>query len=403
MLIAILFWLGVAGLVASTGFLLLTAVAVFRFRSAPEEAPNPSAPLVALFKPLCGLEPGLEENLESFFRQDYPRYEIVFGTVDASDPALRVVQTVRRRHPGVQVQIVYSGPPDRPNAKVSTLERMYAATAADYLIISDSDTRVNQHYIRSVLQPLLDPRVGVVTCPYRGVPTGGLWSRLEALGMSVEMTSGVLVANLLEGMRFALGPTMAVRRDALQSIGGMGSLGEYCADDYVLGNRAFHAGWQVVLSHHVIEHIVIGRSFRDSMHHQVRWMKSTRFSRGLGHLGSVLTFSMPFGLLAMAAALASGNLWLAAGMFGWAFFNRMALSVLTGWGVVRDPRALWFCWLYPLRDFIGFCTWCASYFGNTVVWRQQRYRVHEGGKITPLGPLAGAPAKSETVAVDRLA
>ncbi len=141
----------------------------------------------------------------------------------------------------------------------------------------------------------------MVTCLYRGRPTGGIWSKLEALGMSVEMTSGAIVANLLEGMKFALGPTMAIRRDALDAVGGFEPLADYCADDYVLGREVAESGRQVVMSQHVIDHVVINRSFAESMRHQIRWMKSTRFSRCAGHAGTALTFAMPFGILGLVA------------------------------------------------------------------------------------------------------
>ena len=176
--------------------------------------------------------------------------------------------------------------------------------------------------------PLLQPGNGMVTCLYRGVPTGGLWSKLEALGMSVEMTSGAIVANLLEGMKFALGPTMAVRRDALDAVGGFEPLADYCADDYVLGREIAESGRQVVMSQHVIDHVVINRSFANSMRHQIRWMKSTRFSRRAGHAGTVLTFAMPFGLLGLVAAGALHHWALGIGLFAAAYLNRVLMASL---------------------------------------------------------------------------
>ena len=230
--------------------------------------------------------------------------------------------------------MVVTGEPWHPNAKVCSLVKMYARAAHDYLIISDSDVKVGPNYIADVVQPLLDPNNGMVTCLYRGLPTGGLWSKLEALGMSVEMTSGALVANLLEGMKFALGPTMAIRRDALDAVGGFEPLADYCADDYVLGRNVAESGRQVVMSHHVIDHVVINRSFSCSMRHQIRWTKSTRYSRHAGHAGTVLTFAMPFGVLGLLAAGALHHWALGAGMFLAAYLNRAAMSMVSGWGVV---------------------------------------------------------------------
>jgi ceramide glucosyltransferase len=410
MMIAALFlWFAIAGLVSSTGFLLLLAVAVVRFRGRPRRAtPASKLPPVSVLKPLSGLEPGLEENLESFFRQDYPQFEIIFGARNAKDPALSVVQAVRQRYQQVPVKIVLSGEPDRPNAKVCSLQKMYVQASHDYLVISDSDVRVQPNYLREVTSPLCDSKVGLVTCLYRGLPTGGCWSQLEALGMSVEMTSGVVVADRLEGMRFALGPTMAIRRDVLEAVGGFAALADHCADDYLLGNKVYQAGYGVALSDHVIDHVACHRSFQGSLQHQLRWMKSTRFSRPKGHIGTVLTFAMPFGLLGAAAGWAAGRPLLGLGLLAAAVLNRMIMAVVAGWGVVRDRRSLTGCWLYPLRDLLGFFVWQASFLGRTIVWRGERYRLEYGGKMTRIGGAPPAAActdrpKSGTVAVDHLA
>jgi ceramide glucosyltransferase len=393
-----------AGLFSCTGFLLLSLVAAIRFRR-PWRAygltENSVLPRVTLLKPLCGLEPGLEENLESFFRQDYPAFEIVFGTRDARDPALDVVRNIQRSYPRVKTKVIVSGEPDRPNAKVCSLEKMYAAAASNYLVISDSDVRVAPDYVRQVVAPLLDRGVGLVNCLYRGVPTGGIWSRLEALGMSVEMSSGVIIANLLEGMKFALGPTMAIRREVLEAIGGFGVLADYCADDYVLGHAVHASGHRVLLSHHVIDHLANQRAFKGAILHQVRWMKSTRFSRPKGHIGTGLTFATPFGMLGLATGLAGGYPQLGLALFFWALLHAAAMSVVVGWGVVRDPRSLRYCWLYPVREFMGFCLWCASFAGRNIVWRGLRYRLEFGGRMVRVS--SRQPRESAAVAVDNLA
>lgn len=410
MIAELLLWFAIAGLVSCTGFLVLLAVAVLRFRRRQRRA-SPSAavlPPVSLLKPLCGLEPGLEANLASFFAQDYPDFEVIFGARNSEDPALQVVGAVRKRYPQVAVKVVLSGEPDRPNAKVCSLQKMYAQVSHDYLVISDSDVQVAPNYLREVIAPLLDQKVGLVTCLYRGVPTGGIWSRLEALGMSIEMTSGVIVADMLEGMRFALGPTMATRRDVLQAVGGFEVLADYCADDYLLGHKVYRSGKQVVLAGHVIDHVVFNRSFKPSILHQLRWMKSTRFSRPKGHIGTVLTFAMPFGLVAAGAGAAAGHPVLGLALFTWAVLNRLLMAVTAGWGAVHDRRSLRDCWLYPVRDLMGFFFWVGSFFGRRIVWRGDLYRLEYGGKMTRVGGTSpGAPAAdkaaSATVAVDHLA
>lgn len=393
----------IIGLVSCTGFLALLAVAAMRFRRRRHPAPVPESnlPPVTLLKPLCGLEPNLEANLESFFIQDYPQYEIIFGTRNSDDPALTIVEAMQRRYPGIPIKVVYSGDPDCANAKVCSLESMYAEASHDYLVMSDSDVLVNSSYIREVIRPLLDSNVGMVHCIYRGLPTGGLWSRLEALGMSVEMTSGVIVAEMLSGMTFALGPTMALRREVLDSVGGMRMLAEYCADDYVLGNEIYRSGRKVVLASHVIDHVVMNRSLRSSIQHQIRWMKSTRFSRFSGHVSSVLTFAMPWGILGAVAAYLAEMQGLAIALITWALLNRVLMAIIAGWGVVKDPRSLRLAWLYPVRDLLGFFVWCASFAGNTIVWRGESYRLQPGGKMIRIVTEGEVP-DSTVVAVNDL-
>ncbi len=400
MLLRILLLIGAAGLVTSTGYLLLVMLAAARFRRGRKmvAAAERACPPVTLLKPLCGLEPGLEAHIISFFEQQYPDFEIIFGARQADDPGLKLARRISTRYPSVPVKVVVTGEPWRPNAKVCSLVKMYARAAHDYLIISDSDVKVGPNYIADVVQPLLDPNNGMVTCLYRGLPTGGLWSKLEALGMSVEMTSGALVANLLEGMKFALGPTMAIRRDALDAVGGFEPLAEYCADDYVLGRNVAESGRQVVMSQHVIDHVVINRSFLCSMRHQIRWMKSTRFSRNAGHAGTVLTFAMPFGVLGLLAGGAQHHWAFGVGLFLAAYLNRVAMAMVSGWGVVSDRRAFRSAWLYPLRDLMGFAFWCASYSGGMILWRHEWYRLEHGGLMVlaqPSSPIARAVANSD--------
>ena len=248
-------------------------------------------PGVSVLKPLHGAEPGLEEHIESFFRQDFRNYELLFCARSMDDAGLAIARKVAKRYPDVPVKILTSGEPPYANAKIASLEIMGKAAAHNLLVISDSDVRVEPNYLRQVITPFADPLVGAVTCLYRGtVPEhdsrgSRLWAQLEGVGMSIEMTAGVLVANVVEGMQFLLGPTMAMRRECVDEIGGFASLGEYCADDFLLGNRIADRGYEVVLSEHVIDHVILNAGFAASMKHQARWMKSTRFSRPKGHAG----------------------------------------------------------------------------------------------------------------------
>jgi ceramide glucosyltransferase len=159
-------------------------------------------------------------------------------------------------------------------------------------------------------------------------------------------------------------------------------LGEYCADDYVIGNLADAAGFRNSISAHVIDHVVLSRTWANSWAHQVRWMKSTRYSRPKGHFGSGLTFAVPFGLLGLAGGMLAGHPALGWALFAWSIANRVIQSLAIGWGVVCDPRAGSFCWLYPVRDLLGFFLWMASYGSNVIDWRGEKYRLEFGGKMT---------------------
>jgi ceramide glucosyltransferase len=352
-------------------------------RRAAEATPESSLPPVTIFKPVHGMEARLEENLESFFRQDYPAFEVVLGARTASDEGLQVAERVRQRHPTIKSQVVVAGPPAWPNAKVFSLSKMIPHSTNDYFVTSDSDVQVSPRFLRDVIPTLLDKKIGLITCPYRGLPAGDFWSTLEALGMSVEMPSGVMVAEMLEGIRFALGPAVALRRDALDRIGGIAVTADYYSDDFVLGNLIWAAGYKVIFSHHIVQHVLTPRSLLRTWGDQLRWMKSTRFSRPMGHVGTGLTYSMPFGALGFVAGALTGHFGLGVGLFIAAFLNRVIQSAVVGWGVIGDRRALYLAWLYPLRDFLGFLTWLGSFSSRNFYWRGESYKFSKGGRIIP--------------------
>ncbi len=386
-----LLFLALAGSFTSTIYLAMTLVATVRYlrlarlaRAAATRTPSASLPPVTILKPVHGMEAELAANLESFFQQDYPAYEVIFGARDLENPAVEVAEEVRARYPHIRSRIILSGPPAWPSAKVYSLDKMIAASSRSYFIISDSDVRVAPDFLRNTIPPLLDPQVGLVTCMYRGVPASDLWSWLEALGLSVEMSSGVMVADMMEGMRFALGPAMAVRRDAIDAIGGIAAVADYYSDDFELGNRVWAKNYKVILSHHIVRNVLTSRSVIRTLGDQLRWMKSTRYSRPAGHAGTGLTYAMPFGILGLIAGTALDHWPLGIGLFALACLNRMIQSIVVGWSVARDPLAVRFCWLYPLRDLLGFAAWAISYTSRDFYWRGEKYRFGKGGKIAPL-------------------
>jgi len=377
------------GLISSTVFAGMVLAAVPRYLRERrialkqlETRPGFTPPLT-LLKPVHGAEPGLDAHLATFFEQDYPEYEILFCARTADDAGLLTAERVASRYPQIPARfLAIGGEPAYINAKVASLEKMEAAAAHEILVISDSDVRVTPDYLRAVALPFADPGVGAMCCLYRGVAAeGGLWARLEAVGMSVEMTAGVLAARAMEGMRFVLGPTMAFRREVVRRMGGFAVTADYCADDFVLGNETFKLGETVVLSHHAIDHMVINSSLAASLKHQARWMRSTRFSRPKGHFGTALTFSMPFALLAWGAAAALGHPWWGLALFALGLASRLALAVAVGSLVVEDRSWFGLLVLYPLRDLMGFGFWAASYMSSHILWRGQVYELLPGGKM----------------------
>ncbi|HET8967774.1 MAG TPA: bacteriohopanetetrol glucosamine biosynthesis glycosyltransferase HpnI [Candidatus Acidoferrum sp.] len=381
------FFLGIAllGTLTSAIFLLLTIVGVFRFRSeasvfARTNGREAELPPVSVLKPVHGMEAQLRENIESFFRQDYPSYEILFAADEADDPALNLVREISARYPQIPCRILVTGKPPWPNPPAYCFYRMAEVAAHEILVTSDSDVEVDPNYLREVVTPMFDQKVGMVTCVYRGKNAAGFWAGLTAIGMSVEMTAGVLVANLLEGMKFGLGPTIAVKKEAVNKIGGYEVLGDYFANDFMIGNLIDKAGYRVVLSEHVIDHVVSQKNFKKMWENQLRWAKSTRYSRPKGHFGSGLIFAIPYGLLGLAAAMLLGLPGLGLVLFGAAVLNRIIESWVVGWGIVRDPVALKQIWIFPVRDLLGFIVWVASYTGATAAWRDSRYELR-GDKI----------------------
>jgi ceramide glucosyltransferase len=374
------------GTISSSVFLVFTLLGAGKFhrdaeRQAAEAAAALSLPPVSLLKPVHGFEARLIDNIESFFRQDYPDYEILFAADDADDAALAVIREIAARYPKIRSRILVTGHPPWPNPPSYSFAKMAEVAAHDILVTSDSDVEVSPDYLREVVPPMLEPKTGMLTCLYRGKNVGGFWSGLDAIGMSVEMSAGVLAANLLDGMKFGLGPTIVARKDSVEKIGGYSVLGDYFSNDFVIGNLIQKAGYRVVLSRHVIDHVVPPMTLRRMWERQVRWAKGTRYSRPKGHFGTGLVFAMPYGILGLIAAAGLGWWQIGAGLLGVAILNRLIEALVVGWGVVRDPVARRAPWLYPIRDLLGFCVWTASYLSKKAVWRDSRYELVDGGRI----------------------
>jgi ceramide glucosyltransferase len=256
-------------------YALLTVIAAAAYRRVSPPPLRDRVP-ISILKPLAGVDEGLEANLRSFFAQHYGEFEILFAVHDDADPAIALVEKLRREFPAVPTRLIVGGDPPYPNAKVYSLDLMLQAARHEIVVMGDSDVRVSPRLLETLAREFQAERVGLITCPYRAVAGPSLWSEMEALFMNTEFLGGVLVARLLNGMDFALGPTIAVRKCALAQIGGFDFLKDYLAEDFVMGNRVAASGWHVLLSSEVIEHRIGSEKFGSNLSHRLRWLRSTR-------------------------------------------------------------------------------------------------------------------------------
>ncbi|HEX3375121.1 MAG TPA: glycosyltransferase [Edaphobacter sp.] len=389
LLLRILFWVAMSGTVTSTIYCLMVIAAAVRFglqKRREDRAETTFLPPVSVLKPLHGSEEGLERSIETFFQQDYPEFELLFCARHESDEGLQLARRVGARYPQVDARYVTCGEPaaNFHNAKVYSLAKLDSVAKYGLFITSDADVRVTKDYLRRMVQNLKDPRLGLASCVYLGTTDAGtkagFSSQLDAVGKSVEMTSGVLVADMLEGTKFALGVSMAVRKESFQKAGGFEELGQFYADDFVLGNRLAAQGVGVRMATHVIRLMVQDSPFRLSFRNQLRWMQSTRRSRPLGHMGSGLTFAVPFGVLGSMWGLLSGHALLGLLWLGAMVLNRwlQAGAILRAMGDEVWIRGML---LYPLRDLLGWALWLGSYGGDKFYYRGKIYTWKGGGRV----------------------
>jgi ceramide glucosyltransferase len=336
-----------------------------------------SLPPISILKPLAGLDLDLESNLRTFFEQDYPAFEILFAVCNESDPAAAVARRLQLQYPHIPSRLLITGEPPYPNAKVYSLERMLSIAANDLVVMSDSDTRVTPAFLKIIAAEFQDENLGVATCPYRAVPGPSLWSRLEATSMNTDFWGGALVARMLEGVHFAVGPTTAARRSALNTIGGIERLKDYLAEDFVMGKFAAEAGHGVILSSYVIEHHIGNATFFENVAHRLRWARSTRRSRPAGYVGQLFTMPLPLALLVFIAWPA----W-------WPVLPlTVVLRFFAAYTVSRKVLRARLNWLLlPVEDVFGFFFWFAGFFGNTISWRNRRYKLYADGRFELISP-----------------
>jgi ceramide glucosyltransferase len=375
-------WLGFGlSLLALCGALyaVLAAVLVRRFMRAAHAEPRTYAP-VTILKPLHLGEPGLSENLESFFAQDYPgKVQILFGVHDAKDPALAVVQALQARYPQVDTAIVADNALYGANAKVSNLINMFPAARHDILVLSDSDIAVSRDWLRKVTGALDQPGVGLVTCLYTGEVESvrpPLWARLSAMGTSYDFLPNVVLGTSLGLAEPCMGSTIALTRAVLDEIGGFAAFADYLADDYEIGQAVRAKGYATAIPALGVGHTATDSSLGELCRHELRWTRTIRTVNPLGHLGSVITFAVPLALLSVlflqgsAFSLMVLALALAARLF-------LKLRIDGIFGTYAGSA-----WLLPLRDMLSFGVFVASLFGETVHWKGSRFSVEPSGVLS---------------------
>ncbi len=381
----VLRWVVLVGATLPSIYYLLAIFSAWRFfrlRGA-QTSPAPTGdftPPISILKPVRGLDPGAYENFSSFCRQDYPQYEILFGVNEPDDPAIPVIQKLIRDFPGIAIRLLIGSEELGPNRKANKLCRLAREARYDLLVINDSDIRVGPDYLRAIAGPFRDTQVGVVTCMYRGLVEPQLGSELEAIGAASDFAAGVLVARQLEGVKFALGATMATTRARLAEIGGFEALVDCHSEDFQLGNRIAARGYEVVLSQYVVWTNYPAQTLRSFFQHQLRWAVTTRYSRPWGYVGLLLTYGLPWSLAAAAVA-GPRHPALAFAYPGVYLTLRLAMAFTVGvWGL-KDPllRRKW--WLVPLRDALAFPVWLASFFRRRIHWRGTEFYIRKDSLV----------------------
>ena len=353
---------------------LAIAAAVRHVRTrGPAASLNPCA--ISVLKPLAGLDEDLEENLRSFFEQDLTAFELLFAIRHRWDPAAEVVRQLMLEYPGVRARLLVTGEPPYPHAKVFSLQCMFKQARHDLIVMSDSDVRVRPDFCRSLAEEFADEHLGLVTCPYRAVAGKGIWSRLEAVGMNTDFHAGLFTAVMMEGTKFAVGPTIVTRRKVLTALGGIERVKDYLSsEDFVLGRMTAELGFGVRLSPYVVEHRIGSESMTANFAHRLRWARTTRRSRPWGYVGQFFTHSLAVGAVICLLYPGCWPLLIVTLLF------RVAAAWLVSERILR-ASVPWL--LLPIQDLLAFAFWIAGFFGNSISWRGQRYILNRDGTVQP--------------------
>ena len=348
------------------------------FRRPRATSPAAFTPPVSNLKPIRGLDPDAYENLASFCQQDYPDYELVLCVDNGDEAILPVVEKLQRNFPKRQIRVLFGSGRAATNDKVAKLARLVSEAQHEVLVISDSDVRVGPEYLRTVVAPLADPKIGAVTCFY--VPTGvkTFAENLQSIGMMSDFYAGILVAWQLDGVKFTLGPTIATTRSRLAGFGGYQMIENRPADDLLVGRLIAEQGYEVALLPYCISTVADFESISDLLHKRMRWIVVMRHMRPWGHLGLLLTQGLPWSLLAVAI---HPTFAVATAYLGTYFALRVAMTAMIGaWGLKQ--RDTWSKMpLIPVWDAVAFSLWLTSFTRRSVQWRGADYYIRDGNLV----------------------
>ncbi len=369
-----LLWMGIAAIPFI--YYLLALFSSWRyFRQPPEAQDTAFTPPVSILKPFRGLDPDAYDNLASFCRQDYPDYEIIF-CVDPEHESVRpVVEKLQRDFPGHEIRILFGSGRVASNDKVAKLARMASEARHEVVVISDSDVRVQPDYLRSMVVPLSDPKVGAVTCFYVHTDLHTFADRLQTVGMMSDFYAGILVAWQLDGIKFALGPSIATTRERLAGFGGYAAIENSPGDDLLVGRLIAEQGYEVRLLRYAVTTVSDYGSMSDLLHKRMRWIVVMRHMRPWGHFGLAFTQGLPWSLLAVAI---HPTLEVAAGYLGAYLAIRMAMTWVIGVHGLKRPGLWSQMLLIPVWDAVAFGIWLGSFLRTSIRWRGADYYIREG-------------------------
>ena len=360
------------------GIAVFSCLRFFLAASSKLDASNEFLPPVSNLKPVRGLDPDAYENFASFCRQDYPDYEILFCVGDTNDPSLPVLQRLIDDFPQTRIRIIIGSGREATNDKVAKLARLVQEAAHEHLVISDSDVRVEPNYLRHLVAPLADARTGAVTCFYVPNEDKTLVQRLQDIGMLSDFYPGILVAKQLDGVKFALGPTISTTRSYLQEFGGYASIENKPADDLWIGRLIAEHGREVVLLPYAIVTVPDYQSLRELFVKRLRWITVMRHMRPWGHLGLIFTLGLPWSLLAAAIAPTAT---VAAAYLGGYFLVRSVLTLLVGSAGLKQSGVWAKLALIPVWDAMATLIWLASFTRRSISWRGHDYFIVNGDLV----------------------